>query len=604
MATLTEKASQIAGDISNQSQFEAALQSAGASNLPAPAKGQLWDTVNKTRVGRGLPPLQVNSTNIVGGGQPVNAATQAALPASVTGNPAPQAESQPAATPTRPSSGSNPAPPPAARGPAPLKQVPGQEVPLDQAPPAPTAIHEAPTLESAPYKAPEYHAPNKGLEYAAMALALLFPGAPIGRAASSFVQGMNTGAQERFQNDEQTAKDQYEAAKGKADTDNQGAIAAANAKFQNAEAYDRYMATKTAVGNDNQDRIFTARQNARRDGTNPDTGKPFQLPPALAKPPDPRKGYDALAQWHQARAAAYTALGATGPAAQEDAAAKGAMTAAEQARTQAAELGRTIMTINAANARTSAEIGAAAGRQEAEFRNGWAMLDARQSQQYRDQATRVNGDANKLWANLTTPITDQYGQTKPPVVVPGSPLYQSLTVAMKGMQQGQGRMDPQGYAQYVIDSTPSLKDNPIAQQVLQAKAEGLEFTMRANGYQPVPFIPPPKLDSTTIIKHAGFNPSDPKVQAWRAQATSAGIDPDSPEALAAMKNDLKGGAAPRPSAPVDPAHPDAPVLGVLKGAQGVLAQPGAKPDPVAMARAAGLTPGTPAWNTFMQTHGQ
>jgi hypothetical protein len=604
MATLTEKASQIAGDISNQSQFEAALQSAGASNLPAPAKGQLWDTVNKTRVGRGLPPLQVNPP---AGTPPATVASAPATPPQSGAAPSAPASAPASPAPSRPSSGNAPAPPPAASGPAPLKQVPGQEVPLDQAPPAPTAKYEAPTLESATYKAPEYHAPNKGLEYAAMALALLFPGAPIGRAASSFVQGMNTGAQQRYQRDEQTAKDQYEAAKGKADTDNQGAIAAANAKFQNAEAYDRYMATKTAVGNDNQDRIFTARQNARRDGTNPDTGRPFQLPPALAKPPDPRKGYDALAQWHQARAAAYTALGATTPAAQEDAAAKEAMTAAEQARTQAAELDRTIMTINAANARTSAEIGAAAGRQEAEFRNGWAMLDARESQQYRDQATRVNGDANKLWANLTTPITDQYGQTKPPVVAPGSPLYQSLTVAMKGMQQGQGRMDPQGYAQYVIDNTPSLKDNPIAQQVLQAKAEGLEFTMRANGYQPVPFIPPPKLDSATILKHAGVNPSDPKVQAWRAQATSAGIDPDSPEALAAMKNDLKGGAggaAPRPSAPVDPAHPDAPVLGVLKGAQGVLAQPGAKPDPVAMARAAGLTPGTPAWNTFMRTHGQ
>jgi hypothetical protein len=596
MATLTEKASQIAGDISNQSQFEAALQSAGASNLPAPAKGQLWDTVNKTRVGRGLPPLQVNPP---AGTPPATVASAPATPPQSGAAPSAPASAPASPAPSRPSSGNAPAPPPAAKpGAASPSAVPVY------APPAATATYQAPDLKTATLEKTQYHAPNKGLEYAAMALALLFPGAPIGRAASSFVQGMNTGAQQRFQNDEQQAKEKYEADKAADDRYNQGALTTARMK------YDAQRDADTSAGRA-YDANFQIRQEMIKQGRNPTTGQPIPPPPQLQRilPPGvnrPVASADYIAHY-QKLSQYYDSIGATDKGTEYRETATQAQAAANESQKLAEEIWKTNATIQAGYNRTSAEIRAAAGHQEAEFRNGWAMLDARQSQRYRDDATRSNGEANKLWANLTTPITDQYGQRKPPVVAPGSPLYQSLTVAMKGMQQGQGRMDPQGYAQYVIDSTPSLKDNPIAQQVLQAKAEGLEYTMRANGYQPVPFIPPPKLDSATILKYAGFNPSDPKVQAWRAQATSAGIDPDSPEALAAMKNDLKGGAggaAPRPSAPVDPAHPDAPVLGLLKGAQGVLAQPGAKPDPVAMARAAGLTPGTPAWNTFMRTHGQ
>ena len=601
LSTLTEKASQLAGQISTQQQFEAGLASLGGATLPPQAKGQLWDTVQKTRVGQGLPPMTISAPGappggapVVGGAAPVPPAVTAALPASVTAAP----NAAPSGTPQVATS-ANPVPPPPV-SPA-QKQVPGQEVPLEQAPPAPTATYQAPDLKTPTYNAPKYEPPKKGLLYAAAALALLFPGSQIGRAAGQFAQGLNTGAQQKYQRDTDTAKTQFDAEKQKDDVINQGALAQASANFSAAQRDDAYKATVTGVGNENQLRIYQARQLARQNGTNPDTGKPFQLPGALLKPPDPKGGYDALAQWHQARAAFYDHLGATNLAAGENKAADDAIKEADSARTQAAELQRTILTIQNANARTNATISAGYDRQAAEFRNGWAMLNAREADQYRDQAVRSNGEANKLWANLTTPVTDQYGQTKPPVVDPKSPLAQSITMAMNQMQKGQGRFDPQGYAQYVIDNTPSLKDNPIAAQVLQAKAQGLEFTMRSNGYQPVPFIAPPTPKQPPVsglsFAQDALSHNVPLANIPKAMADNH----YTPTEIAGAMKSLKV-ANPAAAPPVDAAHPDAPLLGIAQGVQHVVGAGGGPQDRDAAARAAGLTPGTPAWNNYMRTH--
>ena len=240
LSTLTEKASQLAGQISSQPQFEAALASLGGGTLPPQAKGQLWDTVQKTRVGQGLPPMTIPAPGappggapVVGGAAPVPPAVTAALPASVTAAP----NAAPSGTPQVATS-ANPVPPPPV-SPA-QKQVPGQEVPLEQAPPAPTATYQAPDLKTPTYNAPKYEPPKKGLLYAAAALALLFPGSQIGRAAGQFAQGLNTGAQQKYQRDTDTAKTQFDAEKQKDDVINQGALAQASANFSAAQRDDAY----------------------------------------------------------------------------------------------------------------------------------------------------------------------------------------------------------------------------------------------------------------------------------------------------------------------------------------------------------------------------
>lgn len=636
LSTLNEKASQLAGSISSQPQFEAALGSIpGAAALPPDAKGQLWDTVQKTRVGQGLPPMTIAAPGgppggapVAGGQTPVTPAVTAALPPSVTGAPS----SAPAGN--APTAGN--APPPAAPPPAnPLAQtVPpaptaaslGLQTPQDNGPidPATGKPMAAPQQKDVQFTPAKYQPPKKGLLYAAAAIALLFPGSQIGKAAGSFVQGLNSGAQQKYQRDEQTAEQKFAADKSNAQTDYQNASTKYGAASE--QAHRAYLNLQTAngakldeaeAGWKSQVAALAQKQNLYIQGLGPN-GKPIPPPPALAKPLGPKAGAADYAAHETALANWYNTNGMTGPGAQHAASATEYQKQVSAEATQAAELQRTMMTINAGYARTNATINAAAARQDAQFREQFAVLDAHERDGYRTEATRSNQEASKLWAGLTTPITDGFGQTKPAIVpdkeLDGSPgkLKQSITAALNGMTKGQGRYDPQGYAQYIIDNTPSLKDNPIAQQVLSTRADALTYTMRSNGYQPVPFIAPPKLDSSVVLKHAGVNPADPNVKAWRAQATAANIDPDSPEAIAAMKHDLGSGGGARPSArpvapaaPPDAAHKDAPILGVASGIQHVLGTAGStKQDPEAAARTAGLTPGTPAWNNYLRTHGQ
>lgn len=627
LSTLTEKASQLAGKISSQPQFEAALASVGGAALPPQDKGQLWNTVQKTRIGQGLPPATIAGAPqpLVGGQQPVPPSVTAALPASVTQTatpPAPGSVSGPQTATAPPAA--KPPPPPAnplaqTAPPEPTAGSLGLQTPVDNGPVGPDGKPlAAPQQKPVSFTPAKYEAPKKGLLYAAAALSLLFPGSQIGRAAGSFAQGLNTGAQQKYQRNEKVAEQKFEADKANAQTDYQNAVAKYGAAseqshraFLNLQVQNGAKVEQAESAWKSQVAALQQHQQLYTQGLNAQ-GKPIPPPAQLAKPLPPNAGAAEYAAHESALANWYNTNGMTGPGSQHASAATEYQKQVQQQATQAAELQRTMMTIQAGYARTNATISAAASRQDAEFRQQYALLDSRERDGYRTQATRSNAEASKLWAGLTTPVTDGFGQTKPAIVTPNSPLYQGITTALNGMTKGQGRYDPQGYAQYVIDNTPSLKDNPIAQQVLQAKADALSYTMRSNGYQPVQFIPPPKLDSSVVLKHAGVNPSDPNVQAWRAQATAANIDPDSPEAIAAMKHDLGAGGGARPSAravapaaPPDPAHRDAPLLGVASGIQHVLGTSGlTHQDPQAAARAAGLTPGTPAWNNYLRTHGQ
>jgi hypothetical protein len=617
LATLTEKASQLAGSISSQPQFEAALaQVPGGSTLAPQDKGKLWDTVQKTRVGQGLPPMTIAAPGappggapVVGGQTPVPPAVTASLPVSVTGAP-PQASPPSSAPPA-----AKPPPGPAnvlaqAPPPEPTAASLGLTAPQDAGPVGPDGKPmAAPQERTSTFTPAKYEPPKKGLLYAAAALALLFPGSQIGRAAGAFAQGLNTGADQKYQRDEKTAEQTFQADKANAQTDYQNAISKYGAAseqshraFLNLQVANGAKLDQAESAWKQQVAALQQKQGLYVQGLGPD-GKPIPPPPALARPLPPNAGAADYAAHESALADWYNTNGMTGPGAQHAASATEYQKQVSAEATQNAELNRTIMTLQASADRTNATINAAAARQEGEFRNQWAMLGAREADQYRDQAVRSNGEASKLWSSLTTPVTDQYGQTKPPIVAPGSPLFQSLNGAMAQMQKGQGRMDPQGYAQYVIDNTPSLKDNPIAAQVLQAKAQGLEFTMRSNGYQPVPFIAPP-IAPQHPPSALSFAQDALSHQVPLANIQQAMKDQHySPGEIATTLKTLQH-VSPASAAPVDRAHPDAPLLGVASGIQHVIQTSGAPQNHEAAARAAGLTPGSPAWNNYMRTHGQ
>src|SRR5579883_3160428 len=124
-----------------------------------------------------------------------------------------------------------------------------------------------PTMQSPNFTPAQYKPPAKGLEYLAMGLGLLFPGAPIARAAAGFAQGLNQGAEQSYQRREGQAEQQYQVEQNKAAAD-----------FQTKE-----QAYKAAQ--DNAQRAFQNAQiqwqnraDLRARGINPITNQPFQYP--------------------------------------------------------------------------------------------------------------------------------------------------------------------------------------------------------------------------------------------------------------------------------------------------------------------------------------
>src|SRR5271165_4336403 len=95
------------------------------------------------------------------------------------------------------------APPPNGQPPPPqAPQYPGP--PQEALPQTPPAQEQVP-----PFTPAQYKAPNKGLEYLALGISLLFPGAPIARLAAGFAGGLSQGAEQGYQRKEHQAEEQY-----------------------------------------------------------------------------------------------------------------------------------------------------------------------------------------------------------------------------------------------------------------------------------------------------------------------------------------------------------------------------------------------------------
>jgi len=122
-------------------------------------------------------------------------------------------------------------------------------------PPAGNSNTDAVPQEGTPvFKPPQYHQPAKGLEYALLGLSLLFPGAPISKLAAGALGGLQQGAENRFNRDEQSAQSQY-----------QQEAAQMKSSYTNAVAQ------------------YNAAQDLRDRGIDPRTQQPFQLPPNLQR---------------------------------------------------------------------------------------------------------------------------------------------------------------------------------------------------------------------------------------------------------------------------------------------------------------------------------
>jgi hypothetical protein len=445
--------------------------------------------------------------------------------------------------------------------------------PVPQMAAPPPAVTEAPVT----YNAPKYKPPSKGIEYVLTGLGLLFPGAPIARFAAGALQGMNTGAQQGYERNEQAAKDQYEVAREKARTD------AANASAQRQAQLDAQAVAFQNARTTYELQTLPQRQN----GIDPKTGKPFILPPQLVAPLPPHASAAQRYQRENALAAFYQTVGASNLVAEHDTAAKGYAEDARAEATSAAALQRTMMTITAANqrfvlgqqgenARAEARIGAEfAIHNDSEYQENYRFAIAQRNKlrsdtvaqgQLASKASAADGkfqaDFRKLTAEPTykldtsgNKVLDSNGQ---PIITKAAPIsnpaqVKQLAQAFKAIERSQ---DPIGMANWISTKLGDQTDPSISamQQLLSEKANAANLS-RLQAGQLVVHLPQSYFDhldkvnaqmTQQAIAHGlramGLNPSDPQVQAGIAKAQSLGLDVTDPHVLQTLKGDL----APKP----------------------------------------------------------
>lgn len=445
--------------------------------------------------------------------------------------------------------------------------APQQGPPVDPATGKPMA---APQMQSPDFKPAEYVPPKKGLEYLALGLGLLFPGAPIARIASGFSGGLQQGAQQKYERAEHTAEQQFKVAEAKAHAEYQNAqarygVASDEAKraYVNLQEQRGVAKEKAEADFANAKVRYDAAQQQRARGTDPKTGQPFVVPPALQAPLPPNAGVRDHAMREHALSQFYTSVGATDIAAQHAAQAKEYVDQAKQQQSQAASLMRTMYTVQHADARAYAHMAQSAAihadsearadaREEYRARRD-DLRDLRQDATHRDalrtQAFRLG---NTFEHDYVKAITEQKTYNpdgteagiKKPATISDPGLKKALAQAFQRITKD---ADPVGLAQHIADATFKMDDpaSATAKSLLVQRAEYAELTRKSQG---LPVLPKPEayyaaLDRQAqqhMLKSIGLNLNDPRVKSWMDKLTQAGIDPSSPEALAAIKADLAG----------------------------------------------------------------
>lgn len=426
-------------------------------------------------------------------------------------------------------------PPPPANG-APSTT---DKIPQMSAPTAPIPQYTPPVFHQ-----PQYEPPKKGLEYLALALGLLFPGAPISRIAAGFAGGLGQGAQMKYQRSEQQAENQYK-----------NDAAAAQATYANQQAaYNADVANQQRQF-ENQKVTYAAAQAARARGIDPATGQPFTPPPALQSvlPPGVHRQPTAAdyARHEAALAQFYEQQGATALSTQHMEAAKEYAAEQKQQDADASKLSLAIFNQSQIDKRTqyvqgqqNARTAFIQNRQDSRSAYVQGEENARQAiRMAHEDAVRVRSDPTKLntlrdesmrvgkefysdWTKAITPPTDTHGVVrtgpdgKTPLPARIDPqMQQTLTRAFVRIDRDS---DPDGMAKHYADA---LTD-PVAKQLLLARGRAADLSRRAKG---LPILP-----------HA-FAPIEKKpkldIGAEVSKLKAAGIDPASPQAMAAMKAD-------------------------------------------------------------------
>ena len=259
----------------------------GSNQLSESQYKKLVDTWTKTRTTHDQPAPASPAAAVPNGAAPPVPGAAAipppqgppGAPPAATAVPAPVAATPPGQA--APRAAAPVVPPPSAAAPKPNPDVPQ----MDPNAAAPTAAYKAPDVLTASYKPPEEKKPPKGLEYLAVGLSLLFPNAPIGRAAAGFAQGLAQNAKTKNAQAEKQAELTYESERDKDNAINAQRNAQAQADFEHARDVDAAKGKAAQITFANQQIIAAQRDKLRGQGLNPDAKnpdgsyKPFQYPP-------------------------------------------------------------------------------------------------------------------------------------------------------------------------------------------------------------------------------------------------------------------------------------------------------------------------------------
>jgi len=398
--------------------------------------------------------------------------------------------------------------------------------------------------ETAPAFTPaKYVPPAKGLEYLALGVGLLFPGAPIARLATGVAQGLKERADTSYKRHEQEAEDQYKAKAAQAQADYNNAVqkygvASDEAKraYVNQQSVYGVAEDHAKADYDNKVVKYKAAQDARARGIDPRTQKPFIVPPALQKPPPPQAGAAGYAQYENGLAQFYTSVGATDLAAQHDAEAKAYNAQVKEDATNARQMGMAIYREqsedNRANNRENREDARTAVR-EAHQDARTAATTAGKLPALKDEAMRASQAFYADWAKALKPPTNPDGTPRPQkntdgtpkVGADGTPIFatpqispQAAQVLSKTFSLIDRDSDPAGTAMHYADTTT----DPVQKEMLLARGRAADLTRRSkgmpilpHGYAPIPkAAASAKMPAADVVKQAhALGKSDDEIRA-------------------------------------------------------------------------------------------
>jgi hypothetical protein len=400
---------------------------------------------------------------------------------------------------------------PPATAPRPAGQQP-QNATSDAAPQLAQPKTPVPTETVPQFQAAQYQPPKKGLEYLALGLGILFPGAPIAKMAAGFAGGLQQGAEASYQRRERTAEQQYGAQQ-----------AQAQASFENQKATRAAELETNQIKFANDQANYQRAQQLRQQGIDPTTGRPFVLPPQLQRvlPPGLNRAPSATdyLRHEQALAGFYAGVGATDQAALHKSLAADYQKQAIDDANNARILNMTLLRERESERHQERQFQHSEDQQNRMFTHSENMAQARFGDELylqalreahqdarstlvnpekkaalRDEAMRAESTFRADWAKAIRSPLDQNGAPKTikdatgadmrdpsgnPMYVPARVSAPEAAALAKMFTAIDRNPDPAGLAQRYVDSSPGLK--PEAQQLLIQRGLYRDLLRRSQG---------------------------------------------------------------------------------------------------------------------------